>query len=127
MSKQTFTFSVLLIALGLGGYFGSGQISFFPLIPAGFGVLIFICGLLALSPNLTKHAMHAAAMLALIGFVFPAKGIIKVIKMLIGIPVPMPPEAIAQATMSTMCLIYVILCFRWFLNNRKKQSPKTIG
>ena len=127
MSKSTFTFSILLIVLGLGGYFGSGKIALYPLIPAALGVFIFICGLLALSPKMTKHAMHVAAMLSLIGFAFAAKGIVKVIKMTMGIPVPMPPEAIAQATMSIMCLTFVVLCFRWFLLNRKKQSPKTIG
>lgn len=123
MSKQTFIFSILLIVLGLVGYFGTGRISPFALIPAGFGIIIFICGLLALSSKMTKHAMHTAAALSLIGFLFTTKGVLKVIKMLMGNPVPIVAEAIAQSTMSILCLAYVLLCFRWFLNNRKNR-PK---
>ncbi|PWU04981.1 MAG: hypothetical protein C5B43_03940 [Verrucomicrobia bacterium] len=127
MSIQTFTFSTLLIILGLVGYFGTGMISIFALIPAGLGLLILICGLLALSPRLTKTFMHIAVMLSFLGFIFTSKGIVKMVKMLMGVPIPLPQEAIAQSIMSLLCLVYVFICFRWFLNNRRKKSPRIIA
>lgn len=127
MNIQTFTFAILLIILGLVGYFGTGMISIFALIPAGLGVLILICGILALSHKFTKTFMHIAVVLAFLGFVGTIRGLIKMCKMLMGINIPLPQEAIAQSIMSLLCLVYVFICFRWFLTNRRKKSPRIIA
>src|SRR4051794_7576716 len=58
----------LLIGLGLWGYLGTGTTSWTALIPAFVGAPLALCGLLALKESLLKHAMHAAAMIGLIGF-----------------------------------------------------------
>lgn len=127
MNIQTFTFSILLILLGLVGYFGTGRISIFALIPTWLGILILICGIFALSHRFTKTFMHIAVVLASLGFLGSCPGIIKMIKMLMGISIPLPQEAIAQSIMSLLCLVYVLICFKWFLNNRRKKSPRIIA
>ena len=77
MAKLTLTFAALLIIVPVGFYVGTGTSSFTPLIPAVFGVLLGVCGLLALSPKLRMHAMHAAmliAVLSILGLVGEALG-----------------------------------------------------
>src|SRR5438034_230558 len=62
-------FGILLIVLGLGGFFGTGAEHGTALIPAYFGTALLILGLLALKDSLRKHAMHVAAMVGLLGVV----------------------------------------------------------
>ncbi|MFG0285376.1 MAG: hypothetical protein ACF8R7_13240 [Phycisphaerales bacterium JB039] len=57
----------LLILLGAAGYFGSGQQSATALIPAIFGALIFICGLLALRAAWRGIAAVAGLIVSLAG------------------------------------------------------------
>lgn len=127
MNIQTFTFGILLIILGLVGYFGTGMINLFPLIPAALGVLILICGTFALSHRFTKTFMHIAVVLAFLGFVGTIRGLIKMFQMLMGSTIALPQMAIAESIMSLLCLVYVFICFRWFLNNRRKKSPRIIA
>ena len=51
MAKVTILFAVLLIALGLAGYLGTGSIHPTALIPAWFGLALGIFGSLAISPG----------------------------------------------------------------------------
>ena len=69
MPRLTIIFGPLLILLGAGGYFGTGQTSVTALIPAFFGVPFLLLGLVALKDGLRKHAMHAASLLALLGVI----------------------------------------------------------
>ena len=65
---------LLLLAVGVGGFAAAGFASkaLTALIPAGFGLLIALCGILASRKRLRKPALHTAAGLALIGFLLPA-------------------------------------------------------
>ena len=87
MAKVTIVFGIILIGLGLVAYFGStpksspqGEVTqldgggaigrklpITALIPAFFGAPLLVCGLIAMRENLLKHAMHAAAMIGLLG------------------------------------------------------------
>src|SRR5262245_28785939 len=69
-------FGVLLIVLGLVGYFapeklgdvGEKGTSPTALIPAVFGLILFVCGAaVSAKPKLRKHIMHLAALAALLG------------------------------------------------------------
>lgn len=69
MARLTLVFAAVLIALGLGSYFGlqaADSRSVTALIPAFFGVLFGLLGLLALKEGLRKHAMHVVVVLALV-------------------------------------------------------------
>ena len=125
MSKLAIAYGVVLIALGLGGYFASGRVSVTALIPAFFGIPILGCGALALREGIRKHAMHAAAALgtlALLGSggrlpMVLAKGTAK-------------PLAIGVlAAMAGLSLLFVALCVHSFvvarLRRRDRRSETT--
>jgi O-antigen/teichoic acid export membrane protein len=67
MSSTTILFGVLLIVLGGAGYFLTGGLIPTALIPVWFGLPLVALGYVARSEAMRKHAMHAAATLALIG------------------------------------------------------------
>ena len=69
MASTTILFGLLLTILGVAGYFLSGAASPTALIPAFFGIVLLILGFVGRSEHLRKHAMHAAAAVALIGFI----------------------------------------------------------
>lgn len=73
MIKITFLYAALLILLGIGGYLLSGMASWTALIPSIAGVLFLAIGAIAtLGDGARKHAMHAAAVIALLAMVGPA-------------------------------------------------------
>ena len=55
MAKTTIVFGILLIALGLVGYFGTGSVHPTALIPTWFGLALGIGGFLAISPSESRR------------------------------------------------------------------------
>lgn len=127
MGPVTIGFGLFLILVGLVGYFVVGYFhpdkqSLTALIPAGFGVLLVILGVLARKDNLRKHVMHAAAMIGLIGFLIPGY---RVIRGLLNPDSSLPAALIAQAVMSLACLVFVGLCVKSFIDARRKRKSET--
>ncbi|MEM1025648.1 MAG: hypothetical protein AAGD10_19355 [Myxococcota bacterium] len=69
MPKFVLFIGALLVALGAYTYTQSLTGSAMTLIPAMLGAAFIGLGLIALSEGLRKHAMHGAAVLALLGVV----------------------------------------------------------
>jgi len=122
MAKVTLVFAVLLVALGLAGYLGTGSIHPTALIPTWFGLAMGICGFLAISPSegRRKLFMHISVTIGLLGFIGAAeeavRGYLKATSQGIA------PDAIALAsklTMAGLLLIYVVLCVRSFIAARR--------
>ena len=67
MPSTTRLLGIVLIVLGLLGYFGTGRVSVTALIPAFFGAVFVMLALVARSDAARKHAMHTAVALALLG------------------------------------------------------------
>ena len=67
MYKTTILFGALLIITGLAGYLGTGSEQKTALIPAAFGIVILICGLLAANESRRMMAMHIAVLFGLSG------------------------------------------------------------
>lgn len=122
MPQVTIGYGLILILLGLAAYFSSGGASVTALIPAFFGLPVLIAGLLARKENLLKHAMHAAAVLALLGFLGTVPGLVKVFTLLGGGTVGRPSAVIVQAVMAVLSLIFLILCIRSFIQARKARE-----
>jgi hypothetical protein len=122
MANTTIGFGVILLVLGIGGYFGSGMVSLTALIPAAFGLLLLICGVIARDPGKRKHAMHFAAMIGLLGFLGSARGLAKIGAVLAGQPVERQNAVIAQAVMAILMLIFVALCVRSFIEARRSRT-----
>ena len=122
MIKVTLVFAVLLIALGMAGYLGTGSLHPTALIPAWIGLAMGIGGFLAISPNESRRKlfMHINVTIALLGFIGSTVEAIRgyVHAKSAGIQ----PDQIALAskvTLAVLLLIYVILCVRSFIAVRR--------
>ena len=121
MAKLTIAYGVIFILMGLYGYFGISSESITALIPAFFGVPMLIFGWLALNEKYLKHAMHGAAVLTLLGFAGTVSGLFKFFKMLGGAELERPAAVTVQAIMAVMCLVFLILAVKSFIDARKNR------
>ncbi len=152
MNKIAILFGLLLIAVGLIGYFGTpsapapaptpsaGESSTVvannsgsaaqpdaakkksktALIPAVFGTLILMCGTLALESRWRKHAMHAAAGVALLGGVAASYMFLtKLPGLLSSDPAFNRRSPIFIGLMALLCIIYIVLSIRSFIQARR--------
>jgi hypothetical protein len=126
MANVATGFGVALLLLGIGGYVLTGMESPTALIPAAFGILLVICGLLARNPARRKLAMHIAVVVGLLGFLGSLRGLIGFGRMLAGETVLRPNAVIAQAIMAVLTLVFTILCVRSFRNARRNRSMETL-
>jgi uncharacterized membrane protein len=122
MARVTLIFAVLLIALGLVGFLGTGNAHPTALIPTWFGVALGIGGLLAISPSegRRKLFMHINVTIALLGFI---GGVVEAIRgYMHAKSAGLEPDQIALAskvTLAGLLFIYVILCVRSFIDARR--------
>jgi len=121
MAKVTLVFAVLLIALGLAGFIGTGSEHYTALIPAALGLLLGIFGALSFSPDAGRRKlfMHINVTLGLLGFVGTVMGLLQWFQMLAGTVRKDPPATESKAAMAILCLVYVVLCIRSFIAARK--------
>ncbi len=119
MAKITIGIGCVLIALGVGSYFGTGRASVTALIPAFVGLPLALLGVVALNDGRRKHAMHVAAALGLLGFVGASRGFAKLPALLTGGEVEKPVAAYMQIAMSLVCLAFLVLCVRSFIRARR--------
>lgn len=127
MAKLTIVFGGLLIILGVVGYVITGQQSVTALIPAFAGILFVILGGIALKESLRKHAMHVAAALALLGFFGTAAGLFKLIGWIGGNAPERPAAVVSQSLMSLLCIVFVALCVKSFIDARRKRRLEAPG
>ena len=117
---------VLLVALAWDGYADAvglirPQHPYSPtaLIPAGFGLVLIVCGLMALKTSLLKHAMHAAAAVGLVGLLAGAG--MGLPKWLAGDAAPSGAVRL-QLWMAGVCLLFVLLCVNSFVQARRRRA-----
>ncbi|MGH8509478.1 MAG: hypothetical protein ACREVH_12290 [Gammaproteobacteria bacterium] len=110
---------VLLILIGILGYAHgvmTGRASYTALIPTIFGALLLLFGLIARAKeNLRKHLMHAAVVVALLGFIATAARLIPRLGEL-----TFSGAEIAQISMAAVCLLFVVLAVKSFVGARRK-------
>ena len=137
MPAVSVAFGVLLIALGVWGYWGGAlglweplgfaapaELSGTALIPAAVGALLVVLGLLAFKESLLKHAMHAAAVLGLLGFA--AAGWRLVLALIRKGKV----EGIGGASLTTMallCAVFLALCVNSFIQARRRRRAAAMA
>ena len=119
MPSFTVRVGVLLIVFGVASYVMSGAASATALIPSVVGALLTLCGVVALrSAAARSHAMHAAALIALIGVFGTASALLRVPAVLAGEVVPRRPAVIARASMAVILLVYLAFSIRSFVEAR---------
>ena len=119
MAKITIGLGLVLIALGVGSYLGTGRASVTALIPAFVGLPLALLGAAALNDRLRKHAMHVAVVVGLLGFAGAARGFAKLPSILTGGEVERPVAVYVQIAMSLLCLVFVVLCVGSFIKTRR--------
>lgn len=118
MPNTAIWFGRLLIILGVAayayGYFYSNP-SVTALIPSIFGAVLMVLGYVANArENLRKHLMHVAVLVGLVGFIVPLVRIIPKLG-----EITFSAAFITQAAMSLICLAFVALCIKSFVDARR--------
>ena len=125
MAKVTYVFGILLIALGLIGFWGTGSIHSTALIPTWFGLALAVGGLLAISPSegRRKLFMHINVTVGLIGLIGAIVLALHEYGHARSLGVDPDWKALsAQLAMAGLLLIYVNLCVRSFIQARRSRQ-----
>ena len=118
MPTTAILFGVILIALGIVGYVMTGQSSVTALIPSFFGIALAGLGLAAnAKESLRKHLMHAAVVVALLGFIATAGRLVSKIGEL-----TYSAAVVSQVSMALVCLLFVILGVKSFADARRRNN-----
>ncbi len=118
MPSITINFGRILILIGAIGYiYGltTAYASPTALIPAFFGFVLLVLGYVARAKeDLRKHLMHAAVVVALIGFLASAGRLVSKFG-----EIQLTAAFISQIAMALTCLLFVIISVRSFIDARK--------
>jgi hypothetical protein len=122
MAKVTVVFAVLLVALGLVGFIGTGSEHYTALIPTWIGLILGLFGVLSFSPNPSRRKlfMHINVTVALLGFLGTVGEIIR--GTLHASATGIGPKAAAiesKYALALILLVYVVLCVRSFIAARR--------
>ena len=118
ISKRTNIPSVLLLIL-LGFIlqfvlktFTSEEVDFFPALE--------VLGIIGLKESARKMAMHIAMVIGLLGLIGTFPGLIKLFALLTGADVARPAAVITQTMMALLCIYYLTMGIKSFIDARKK-------
>jgi hypothetical protein len=125
MAKVTIVFGILLIILGLVGFFGTGGIHYTALIPTWFGLALLLGGFLAISPSETRRKifMHINVTVGLLGFLGSVGSALHGYGHARSLGMDPDYKAMtAQLVMAGLTLIYVNLCIQSFIKARRARE-----
>ncbi|MGC1783745.1 MAG: hypothetical protein WA708_14580 [Acidobacteriaceae bacterium] len=126
MARLTIVVGIILIVLGVAVFVATGSHAPTSLIPAYFGILLGILGMLARTDDGKRRMlfMHIAVTVGLIGFVFPGwRGMGDLITEMRGQVILRPAAMKEELAMAAVCLVYVLLCVRSFISARRNRAP----
>jgi hypothetical protein len=118
MPSTSIACGTLLVLIGILGYISGvlhGTPSITALIPAFVGIVLFLLGVAArMKEGLRKHLMHAAVLIALIGFLASAGRLFSKLGEL-----SYNAAVVSQVSMALVCLLFVILAVKSFVDARR--------
>ncbi|RBI58504.1 hypothetical protein DMJ13_26425 [halophilic archaeon] len=110
---------IALVVLGVGAYVLSDFASITALIPALFGVLIAILGMVGRQqPDRQRLAAYGIGLLAVLGVLGSTRGIPAIIALLTGESVDSVIAAVSQGAMIVICLILLAAIIQFIRNTR---------
>lgn len=115
--KITLIGSLLLIATGVGFFFGTGGTHPTAMIPAGLGLVMLLCGLAAMKPAAMKIAMHVAVVVALLGAAGSTRVFMKWAEMTVA-------ARSAQLITLVICLVLLAVFIGSFVQARRSRAPE---
>jgi O-antigen/teichoic acid export membrane protein len=121
MADTSIVFGILLSILGVYTYIGAPADHRSPtaLIPTVVGVILVILGAFAKKEAYRKHAMHAAAVVGVLGFLAAAGRFFAVL--FTGGDVA-TTAGMSTATMAVLCGVFVALCVKSFVEARRRRK-----
>ncbi|NJK92934.1 MAG: hypothetical protein HC904_14610 [Blastochloris sp.] len=105
---------ILLDIAGIFSFVSTGSQYMTALIPCVFGILIFIAGVVATKAAWLKHAMHGAAVVALLGLL---AGGGRMIQTLVTGTVTFD-KVVATGSLALICGAYLAFCVMAFIEAR---------
>ena len=115
MVWTTVLFGVLLVALGVLGYFVAEQTLWPAILPALLGIALLISGLLGFKQTFRRNAMHAAVLLALLGLAGTARAVFDLVELALKQRGP-----IVESATAAVCAVFVWLAIRSFIEARRR-------
>jgi fluoride ion exporter CrcB/FEX len=122
LATTTIGFGIVLVVLGVGGYFGTDMVSPTALIPAAFGLLLIIFGARARDEKRRKMAMHIAVTIGLLGFLGTVSGLVDLPTLMSGGTVARPAAVISKSIMAVLMAVYVAMCVKSFIDARRRRA-----
>jgi drug/metabolite transporter (DMT)-like permease len=121
MPSTSIACGTLLVLIGILGYVNgvmTNHASVTALIPAFVGIVLLVLGIFARrSEGLRKHLMHAAVLVALLGFVASAGRLFSRLGEL-----SYNAAVVSQVSMALVCLLFVILAVKSFIDARRRPA-----
>ncbi len=120
MARLTRVFGIVLVVLGAVYFVLTGSAHPTALIPAYFGVVLFVCGLLANTEDAKRRMlwMHIAVTVGLLGFLFPAIRGGRALAHSASLTVVQRTAAQEEVFMAVVCGVFTALCVRSFIAAR---------
>ncbi len=122
MTQTTKILGIVLIVVGIVGYFASGMASYTALIPAIYGAVFFLLGKLGEAESRRMVTMHLAQLLALLAIVGTFTGILDLISLMGGNQEVNVMAAVVRSLMALLCIGYLGLGIKSFIDARR--APK---
>jgi hypothetical protein len=123
VASFTLRIGLLLVVFGGASYMMTGGASLTALIPSVVGALLVMCGAVASrSEAARRHAMHAAAAIALLGILGTASALLRLPDLLSGATVPRRPALIARASMAVILIVYLAVSVKSFVDARVRRK-----
>jgi hypothetical protein len=122
MARLSVWIGVLLVAIGVGGYWLTNGVSATALIPVAFGAAIIMLGVYGRGQAQRRTAMHLAMGVAIVGLIGSFSGIVQVITVLAadGVDRQLRAAAVSRALMAGILMIYLSAGISSFLQARKQ-------
>lgn len=115
---------IVLVVLGIGAYVLSDFASVTALIPAFFGVLIAILGVVGRQQTDRRRlAAYGIGLLAVLGVLGSTRGIPDIIALLTGESVESTIAAVSQGAMIVICLVLFATVIQFVRNTDATTNP----